>query len=89
MSKPVPHHLPVTPARNSQKSNTPGVQASRRSFPDFEFDEEEDEYQGTNPLLDVDFSDLEFDTQDEFSYQEEDDLDLDDNEDQDLEDEEE
>jgi hypothetical protein len=89
MRKPVPHHLPVTPATNTRKSNTSGVQASPRSFPDFEFDEEEDEYQGINPLLDVDFSDLEFDTRDEFSYQEEDELDLDDDEDQNLEDEEE
>jgi hypothetical protein len=83
----LPQNLPVTTAINSRKSHIPSIQASRRSFYDFEFDEEEDDL-GISPLLDVDFSDLELDNQEEFSFKEEEDLYLDE-EDEDFEDEEE
>jgi hypothetical protein len=80
---------PVTPAKKSQPSTKTSVQASRHSFPDFDFDEEEDEYQGINPLLDVDFTDLELESQEEFTYKEEEDIYLGDDDDEDFDDEEE
>jgi hypothetical protein len=80
---------PVTPAKKSQPAKKSSVQASRHSFPDFDFDEEEDEYQGINPLLDVDFTDLELESQEEFTYKEEEDIYLEDDDDEDFDDEEE
>ena len=89
MSYNLPRKQPVTSTKNSQKSTPSSPKPSRQSFPNFDFDEDEDEELGVNHLLDIDFTDLELDTQKEFTYQEEEDTFFDDEEDQDFGDEEE
>ena len=84
-----PNKKPFTSEKKSQPLKKSPVRPSKHSFPDFDFDEEEDDYSGINPLMDVDFTDLELDSQEEFTYQEEKDLYLDDEEDQEFDEEEE
>jgi hypothetical protein len=89
MSYTSPRKQPVTSVKKTQSTKKTSLQNSRTSFPDFEFDEDEDEYQGINPLMDIDFTDLELDSREEFTYQEEKDPYLDEEDDQDFDDEEE
>lgn len=89
MSYTSPRKQPVTSAKKTLSSKNSSPKASKQSFPDFDFDEEEDEYQGISPLLDVDFTDLELDSHEEFTFQEKDDLYLEDDDEDDFDDEEE
>jgi hypothetical protein len=85
MAYTLPSKQPVTPPKNSQKLPSAPSKASRPAFPDFDLDEDEEEDLGINPLLDVDFTDLELDSQEEFSYQEEEEAYFDEDEEEDLE----
>lgn len=72
---------PVTSTKKNQLSVKPSLQTSKFSFPDFELDEDEDDDISVSPLYEVDFSDLELDSHEEFAYDEEEaDLDFEDEE---------
>ena len=61
---------PVTSTKTFQSTNKSSIQASKRSFPDLDFEEDEDDDLNISPLYDIDFSDLELDNEDDFSYDE-------------------
>ncbi len=79
MSRSSKTNQPVTSAKKNQPSGKSSVQASKRVFSDFDFDLDDDDDLSVSPLYEVDFSELELDSQEEFAYDEEqDEIDLED-----------